>query len=91
MKIIFIVHYRAWTESTQHKFEDTWHEQQPLELVIGKGIYPIYKIAGHSASLLLISFYLSKLAVDAYRVLNFVIARFHLCAFLGGTVKGSKL
>lgn len=31
------VHYRAWTESTQHKFEDTWHEQQPLELVVGKG------------------------------------------------------
>lgn len=30
------VHYKAWTESTQHKFEDTWHEQQPLELVIGK-------------------------------------------------------
>lgn len=31
------VHYRAWTKSTLHKFEDTWHEQQPLELVIGKG------------------------------------------------------
>lgn len=31
------VHYKAWTESTQHKFEDTWQEQQPLELVIGKG------------------------------------------------------
>nr|GMD48168.1 peptidyl-prolyl cis-trans isomerase FKBP42 [Ipomoea batatas] len=30
------LHYRAWTESTQHKFEDTWQEQQPLELVIGK-------------------------------------------------------
>ncbi|XP_044491876.1 peptidyl-prolyl cis-trans isomerase FKBP42-like isoform X1 [Mangifera indica] len=30
------VHYRAWTESTQHKFEDTWHEQQPLEIIIGK-------------------------------------------------------
>ncbi|KAK2967629.1 hypothetical protein RJ640_030500 [Escallonia rubra] len=30
------VHYRAWTESTQHKFEDTWHEQQPVELVLGK-------------------------------------------------------
>ncbi|XP_031095154.1 peptidyl-prolyl cis-trans isomerase FKBP42-like [Ipomoea triloba] len=30
------LHYRAWTKSTQHKFEDTWHEQQPLELVIGK-------------------------------------------------------
>lgn len=33
-----IVHYRAWTESTQHKFEDTWEEQRPLELVLGKGI-----------------------------------------------------
>eukprot|EP01018_Ginkgo_biloba_P000973 Gb_11891 [translate_table: standard] len=30
------VHYRAWTESTMHKFEDTWQEQQPLELVLGK-------------------------------------------------------
>ncbi|OMO69755.1 hypothetical protein CCACVL1_19294 [Corchorus capsularis] len=30
------LHYRAWAESTQHKFEDTWHEQQPLELVLGK-------------------------------------------------------
>lgn len=30
------VHYRAWTESTQHKFEDTWHEQQLLELILGK-------------------------------------------------------
>ncbi|KAJ4711601.1 Peptidylprolyl isomerase [Melia azedarach] len=30
------LHYRAWAESTQHKFEDTWHEQQPLEMVLGK-------------------------------------------------------
>ncbi|CAA0833364.1 Peptidyl-prolyl cis-trans isomerase FKBP42 [Striga hermonthica] len=30
------LHYRAWTESTQHKFEDTWHEQQLLELILGK-------------------------------------------------------
>ncbi|XP_022998458.1 peptidyl-prolyl cis-trans isomerase FKBP42 [Cucurbita maxima] len=30
------LHYRAWTKSTQHKFEDTWNEQQPLELVLGK-------------------------------------------------------
>lgn len=30
------VHYRAWTESTQHKFEDTWQEQRPIELVLGK-------------------------------------------------------
>lgn len=35
----FPVHYRAWTESTQHKFEDTWQEQQPLELILGKGRY----------------------------------------------------
>ncbi|MBA0604467.1 hypothetical protein Godav_017125 [Gossypium davidsonii] len=26
----------AWTETTKHKFDDTWHEQQPLELVLGK-------------------------------------------------------
>lgn len=32
------MHYRAWTESTQHKFEDTWNEQHPVELVIGKGV-----------------------------------------------------
>ncbi|EEF44615.1 fk506 binding protein, putative [Ricinus communis] len=30
------LHYRAWTESTQHKFDDTWHEQRPVEMVIGK-------------------------------------------------------
>ncbi|KAK0574013.1 hypothetical protein LWI29_016988 [Acer saccharum] len=30
------LHYRAWTESTGHKFEDTRHEQQPLEMVLGK-------------------------------------------------------
>lgn len=30
------LHYRAWTESTQHKFEDTWNEQRPVEIVIGK-------------------------------------------------------
>lgn len=30
------LHYRAWTESTQHKFEDTWQEQRPIELVLGK-------------------------------------------------------
>ncbi|KAF9593295.1 hypothetical protein IFM89_021051 [Coptis chinensis] len=30
------LHYRAWTESTQHKFEDTWQEQRPIEIVLGK-------------------------------------------------------
>ncbi|KAH7864662.1 hypothetical protein Vadar_032330 [Vaccinium darrowii] len=30
------LHYRAWTESTQHKFDDTWLEQRPLEMVLGK-------------------------------------------------------
>lgn len=30
------LHYRAWTESTQHKFEDTWDEQRPLEMILGK-------------------------------------------------------
>ncbi|XP_055959861.1 peptidyl-prolyl cis-trans isomerase FKBP42-like [Mercurialis annua] len=30
------LHYRAWTESTQHKFDDTWLEQRPTEMVIGK-------------------------------------------------------
>ncbi|KAE9620180.1 hypothetical protein Lal_00019038 [Lupinus albus] len=29
-------HYRAWSEGTQHKFEDTWQEQRPIEMVIGK-------------------------------------------------------
>ncbi|KAL9662792.1 hypothetical protein QQ045_027626 [Rhodiola kirilowii] len=30
------LHYRAWTESMQHKFEDTRNEQHPVELIIGK-------------------------------------------------------
>ncbi|KAL5543378.1 hypothetical protein UlMin_007162 [Ulmus minor] len=30
------LHYRAWTESTQHKFEDTWQEQRPVEMILGK-------------------------------------------------------
>lgn len=30
------LHYRAWAESTMHKFQDTWQEQQPLELVLGR-------------------------------------------------------
>lgn len=30
------LHYRAWAETTRHKFDDTWHEQQPLEMVLGK-------------------------------------------------------
>lgn len=30
------LHYRAWVQSTQHKFEDTWQEQRPIELIIGK-------------------------------------------------------
>ncbi|XP_045830312.1 peptidyl-prolyl cis-trans isomerase FKBP42 [Trifolium pratense] len=29
-------HYRAWAENTEHKFEDTWQEQRPIEMVIGK-------------------------------------------------------
>lgn len=33
----FAVHYRAWTCSTNHKFEDTWREQQPVELRLGHG------------------------------------------------------
>ncbi|KAF3338617.1 peptidyl-prolyl cis-trans isomerase FKBP42 isoform X2 [Carex littledalei] len=30
------LHYRAWVKSTLHKFEDTWQEQHPIELVLGK-------------------------------------------------------
>ncbi|KAJ0966300.1 hypothetical protein J5N97_027438 [Dioscorea zingiberensis] len=30
------LHYRAWVENTSHKFEDTWQEQRPIELVLGK-------------------------------------------------------
>lgn len=30
------LHYRAWVEKTLHKFEDTWVEQRPIELIIGK-------------------------------------------------------
>ncbi|KAM1443382.1 hypothetical protein ACFX2I_039667 [Malus domestica] len=32
------LHYRAWTESIGHKFEDTWDEQRQLEMILGKGI-----------------------------------------------------
>ncbi|CAB4268134.1 unnamed protein product [Prunus armeniaca] len=32
------LHYRAWTQSTRHKFEDTWDEQRPLEMILGKDI-----------------------------------------------------
>nr|CAB3463051.1 unnamed protein product [Digitaria exilis] len=31
------VHYRAWAQGSSHKFEDTWQEQHPIELVLGKG------------------------------------------------------
>lgn len=30
------LHYRAWVEKTLHKFEDTWLEQRPIELILGK-------------------------------------------------------
>ncbi|KAF8707110.1 hypothetical protein HU200_030343 [Digitaria exilis] len=30
------VHYRAWAQGSSHKFEDTWQEQHPIELVLGK-------------------------------------------------------
>ncbi|MCO5613267.1 hypothetical protein L7F22_067543 [Adiantum nelumboides] len=30
------LHYRAWTEMTMHKFDDTFQEQRPLELVLGQ-------------------------------------------------------
>ncbi|KAJ3679489.1 hypothetical protein LUZ60_017500 [Juncus effusus] len=30
------LHYRAWVESTSHKIEDTWQEQHPIELILGK-------------------------------------------------------
>lgn len=30
------LHYKAWAESTMLKFQDTWQEQQPLELVLGR-------------------------------------------------------
>lgn len=29
------LHYRAWTEMTMHKFEDTFQEQRPMELLLG--------------------------------------------------------
>ena len=36
---VMVVHYKAWAEKTLHKFEDTWLEQRPFELVLGKGMY----------------------------------------------------
>jgi len=36
-KLRVAVHYRAWAQGSSHKFEDTWQEQHPIELVLGKG------------------------------------------------------
>lgn len=36
-KLGVAVHYRAWVQGSSHKFEDTWQEQHPIELVLGKG------------------------------------------------------
>ncbi|KAJ8476433.1 hypothetical protein OPV22_020160 [Ensete ventricosum] len=30
------LNYRAWVKNTSHKFEDTWQEQRPIELILGK-------------------------------------------------------
>ncbi|CAL9119046.1 unnamed protein product [Musa textilis] len=30
------LNYRAWVKSTSHKFEDSWQEQRPIELILGK-------------------------------------------------------
>lgn len=35
---VVTVHYRAWVENSSHKFEDTWQEQHPIELILGKGM-----------------------------------------------------
>ncbi|PNX83640.1 42 kDa peptidyl-prolyl isomerase, partial [Trifolium pratense] len=35
------IELRAWAENTEHKFEDTWQEQRPIEMVIGKGIVEV--------------------------------------------------
>ncbi|URD83009.1 peptidylprolyl [Musa troglodytarum] len=32
----YAVNYRAWVKSTSHKFEDSWQEQRPIELILGK-------------------------------------------------------
>jgi hypothetical protein len=47
------VHYRAWTESTLHKFEDTWLEQRPLEFRLGHGELGLEKTLGSGTWLLL--------------------------------------
>jgi hypothetical protein len=39
LSLMFLaVHYRAWTEMTMHKFEDTFREGQPMELILGQGM-----------------------------------------------------
>ncbi|TVT96735.1 hypothetical protein EJB05_58051 [Eragrostis curvula] len=38
------VHYRAWVQGSLHKFEDTWQEQHPIELVLGKGVTKIVSL-----------------------------------------------
>uniref|UniRef100_A0A1D1XW73 peptidylprolyl isomerase n=1 Tax=Anthurium amnicola TaxID=1678845 RepID=A0A1D1XW73_9ARAE len=30
------LHFRAWADNSSQKFEDTWQEQRPVELIIGK-------------------------------------------------------
>ena len=61
-----MVHYRAWTESTLHKFEDTWNEQKPVELVLGKGTCLLNMI------LFLFSFFFLLFKIYIISTLNFL-------------------
>lgn len=81
-----IVHYRAWTESTCHKFEDTREEQRPLELVLGKGkrIYDPFFIL-KSIQNLHRAFYVVRGLVVVFPHFNFVCSflseLFYKCSF----------
>ncbi|RYR52972.1 hypothetical protein Ahy_A06g027817 isoform A [Arachis hypogaea] len=61
------IHYRGWSESTQHKFEDTWQEQRPIEMVLGK--------ASHSRIInsLFMHRYLSRTLISKHKLSNILV------------------
>ncbi|CAN6703178.1 unnamed protein product [Malus baccata var. baccata] len=50
------LHYRAWTESTRHKFEDTWDEQRQLEMILGKA-FNHYVVVLNAMNFLLVVYF----------------------------------
>ncbi|CAN6703173.1 unnamed protein product [Malus baccata var. baccata] len=50
------LHYRAWTESTRHKFEDAWDEQRQLEMILGKA-FNHYAVVLNAMNFLLVVYF----------------------------------